>query len=288
MWSQTSDKTDLPASNSLEGIADDLSALQRFTLQDVKSDGGTPPLPPPVSQMRMSLSEVTKAFQQVPTSSSNSTEHAPPSPPSTSVGATQPTRRPSYGPSSGPNSTMRPMYAQYPGPMLSSPSPTLVYPQMASSPGPRPMQLPGPPQQYGQPMWIPVGPGTGPSTPAGMVRTLSSPYGAPIMAYSPSGHPPTMYPPGTPHGYMPPGHMQQAGPPPGQVRAMPMMSPMTSHAAMPMYAGSPVLVHAQPYPSAMTPGQPPRPLPPGAVTPRSGPPPLPYGQVPQSPYHRPW
>lgn len=285
VWSQASDKADLPASNSLEGIADDLTALQRFTLQDVKSDRGTPPLPTPAGPSRMSLSEVTRAFQQVPTPSSNIPESMPPPSPS-STSANHPIRRPSYGfPNAAPNSAMRPPYPSYPTPMMTSPSPTLVYPQMAPSPGSRPMQLSGPPQQYGQPMWIPVPPGSAPPTPAGMVRTLSSPYMTPVMAYSPSGPPPNMYPP--PHSGFMHAHPQQAGPQQGQMRGMPMLSPMTPHAAIPMYAGSPVLMHAQPYPSPMTPGRaPPRPLfeggpPPGVVTPRSGPaPPLPYGHVP--------
>ena len=43
VWSQTSNKAGLHPVNSLEGIADDLTALP-FTLQDVKSeDGETPP-----------------------------------------------------------------------------------------------------------------------------------------------------------------------------------------------------------------------------------------------------
>ncbi|KAJ7919112.1 hypothetical protein B0H13DRAFT_261543 [Mycena leptocephala] len=80
VWSQTSNKAGLHAVNSLEGIADDLTAIP-FTLQDVKSeDGGTPPPTTSIASSRMSLHDVTRAFQQVPSSSSSSSLRPPISP----------------------------------------------------------------------------------------------------------------------------------------------------------------------------------------------------------------
>ncbi|KXN83574.1 hypothetical protein AN958_01139 [Leucoagaricus sp. SymC.cos] len=68
VWSQPN-KADLNPVNSLEGIADDLTSVP-FSVLDVKSeDGETPPPALPSTTSRMSLHEVTKAFQKVPSSS---------------------------------------------------------------------------------------------------------------------------------------------------------------------------------------------------------------------------
>ena len=78
VWSQTANNGLHPV-NSLEGIADDLQL--GFTLQEVKSeDGATPPPSLPPQPSRMSLSDVTRAFQTVPSSGSTSQQKSPPPP----------------------------------------------------------------------------------------------------------------------------------------------------------------------------------------------------------------
>lgn len=243
VWSQAPDKSRLPAVNSLEGIADDLTAIP-FTLQDVKSeDGETPPPSTSTVPSRMSLHDVTRAFQQVPSSSPNSgTYRTPLSPPSTSAPVARNTNYAYSLPP--PTPSMRPTYAPYGSPMMShSPSPTVVYPHpMASSPVPSRMPMNGHTPLYSQPVWMPL---AAPATQnhGGMMRTVPSPYPAQLMPY-PS--------PGTPSIYPPPGNMQN--PPPQQNgsqqnrgRSMSVMSPAMSHTGVhpnvQMY-GSPVLMHA--------------------------------------------
>ncbi|KAJ7462711.1 hypothetical protein B0H11DRAFT_2053948 [Mycena galericulata] len=162
VWLQTSNKAGLHAVNSLEGIADDLTAIP-FTLQDVKSeDGGTPPPTTSIASSRMSLHDVTRAFQQVPSSSSSSSLRPPISPPSTSAPVARP---PTYS---------------YP-----SPSPGVMYP-MAPSPVPARMAVNGHAPLYSGPVWM------APQNHSGMMRPMGSPY--PQMMYpSPGGTP--MYPP---------------------------------------------------------------------------------------------
>lgn len=267
VWSQTSNKAGLHAVNSLEGIADDLTALP-FTLQDVKSeDGGTPPPSVSTAPSRMSLHDVTRAFQQVPTSSSPATAQRaqqPISPPHTSAPVARPPNAsygyPLHAAPSAPN--IRTAYASYPSPMLAhSPSTPVMYP--LPSPIPSRMQVNGgQTPMYAQPMWMPLPPGTPTQNHGGMMRPIASPYPPQMMHYpSPGGAPQPMYlshPPPPPMGN--PAQQQNGIIPPnrgGHNVNMAMMSPILQHSAhhvhphphpgMPMYAhaGSPVLMHAR-------------------------------------------
>ncbi|KAG1838262.1 hypothetical protein F4604DRAFT_1998028 [Suillus subluteus] len=117
------------AINSLEGVADDLTALP-FTLQDVKSEDGETPPPTSAANIpfKMSLRDVTRAFQQVPTSSNATTRSSSMLPTSSAAG---PISRPSnytYGPVQLPNMSVWPPFPYSPM-MAHPPSPTpLVYP----------------------------------------------------------------------------------------------------------------------------------------------------------------
>ncbi|KZT19377.1 hypothetical protein NEOLEDRAFT_1183420 [Neolentinus lepideus HHB14362 ss-1] len=248
VWSQASDKANLPSINSLEGIGDDLTALP-FTVTEVKSeDGETPPPTAPGISSRMSVQDVTRAFQQVPSSSSgSSTQRTSLSPPS-NFSAPRPVPLP-YPPPPQPG--MRPAYAAYPSPMLNSPSPVVYPTHMAPSPVPGRIPMNGPAPQYSQ-VWVPVPP----PPHGGMMRAVPAPYGSPFMAYPSPISATSMYPVPAP-----PMHMQSPPAPqpngssnrPG---AMSMMSPIMSHATPenPMYTGSPVMVHAShlPVPQSYT------------------------------------
>jgi hypothetical protein len=245
LWSQTSEKADVPGVNSLEGIADDLPSVP-LTLQEVKSEDGETP-PPTGSNgpgsLRMSLHDVTRAFQQVPPPPAGSIPGKA-SPQSPAVHSTPgSSRHPLFHPHAQPVHTPvgGPTYHQYPSPMLShSPAPTLMYSHPMA---PNPM-MGGPSPQYPQPMWIPMPTPAG-QTPGGAVRSLSSPYPAPAYLPYPS---PGAYP------------ASQPGPPNGaQNRSRPAapagLSPNLSHSRAPMYhQGSPVLVQPS-YPGAMPAGR---------------------------------
>lgn len=242
VWSQTSDK-ELARNtvNSLEGIADDLQALP-FILQDVKSEDGSTPPPSSSSSVpsRMSLSDVTKAFQQVPASSSSSSHRPTISPPSTTAPVARPTPFP-YGmpmPIAGQN--MRPAYPGYSSPMMThSPAPMMYPHPMSGSPVPGRMPLNGQ-TMYSAPLWVP-GPG---QSPGGMMR----PMGYPAMVPYPAGqYPPTMSPV-TPHAQAQMNSRNRT------MSSMSTMSPVMSHAhAVPMYGGSPVMVHAHAQPTVRPP-----------------------------------
>jgi serine/arginine repetitive matrix protein 2 len=223
--------------NSLEGIADDLTGLP-FTLQDVKSeDGETPPPTSSAAPSRMSLHDVTRAFQQVPSSSSSAApQRSTPLPPSSGSGPVA--RPPSFHQYSVPpsNPGMRPSYATYSSPIMShSPSPTLVYP---GSPVPGRMPLNGSPM-FSQPVWMSLPP---PNQTHAMMRPV--PYPGQMMSYPPPGG-------ASLYAHHPQSNMQnpvsqQTGTPQGRGRGMPPMSPAMPHAAaphVPMYPGSPVLMH---------------------------------------------
>ncbi|KZT06357.1 uncharacterized protein LAESUDRAFT_192554 [Laetiporus sulphureus 93-53] len=240
VWSQTSDKADVPSVNSLKGIADDLTAVP-FTLHEVKSeDGETPPPSGSGPSSRMSSHDVIRAFQQVPsptvTSPSRSTTLPPPigSPPNG-----QAARLPyAYAPM--PTGGLRPTYGY---PMMSqTPSPTIMYPpQMAPSPVPRPMLVNGPPSPYAQPIWMPVQGPTAPPQPATMMRPIPSPYPAQLLPYPSHG--------GAVPVYGPPLNMQGASTQSNGIQgraSMPMMSPGLQPAIpnLPMYGSSPVLMHS--------------------------------------------
>ncbi|KAK7058291.1 hypothetical protein VNI00_001922 [Paramarasmius palmivorus] len=248
VWSQPSNKADLHPVNSLEGIADDLTALP-FTLLDVKSeDGATPPPTLPSAPSRMSLHDVTRAFQQVPTSSSTSSNgHRPPiSPPSTTAPVARPPQGYNYTqPNIITTPNVRPNYQYHPSPMMShSPAPALYHP-MNGSPVPARMGVNGPTPLY-SPVWMPLPNPTGQNPNPMMRPPMSSPY------------PPVMYPsPGPQQMYLPPAMQNVPGQPPqasphntlGRGRGNPtMMSPAMQHAgavpSMPMYSGSPVMMPA--------------------------------------------
>jgi serine/arginine repetitive matrix protein 2 len=213
-------------------------------LQEVKSEDGETP-PPIVSMpLRMSLHEVTRAFQQVPPPPAGITRKASPQSPVVQSTASGSTRHLAFPPHTQPvhSAVGAPTYPPYTSPMLShSPAPTLMYPH-AITPN---AMMGGPSAQYPQPMWIPMAAPPSGQTPGGVVRPLPSPYPA-HASYMP-------YPsPGT-YGASQPG---PPGPPPngGPNRSRPSapagMSPSLSHSRAPapvaMYhQGSPVLVHPQ-------------------------------------------
>ncbi|KAF9473309.1 hypothetical protein BDN70DRAFT_397207 [Pholiota conissans] len=200
VWSQSSDKAGLHAVNSLEGIADDPLP---FLLQDVKSeDGETPPPSIPTAPSRMSLQDVAKAFQTVPTSSSANSQQphrATFSPPSTQAPVARPTpATPAYAYSPLPQNNMRPSaYVSYSSPMMShSPAPVMYGHPMASSPVPSRMQMNGHTPLYSQPMWVTMPPS---QNHGNMIRP--SPYPTQMMGYPSSGYapqPPPNMMPGTP------------------------------------------------------------------------------------------
>nr|GAT49731.1 predicted protein [Mycena chlorophos] len=214
VWSSSSNKA--AAVNSLEGIADDLTAIP-FTLQDVKSeDGGTPPptaATTSAAPSRMSLHDVTRAFQQVPTSSNSSNIRPPISPPSTSAPVARPVPNASY-PYPLPAPAMRPNYGPY-SPIQAQ---SVMYPM---PPNPR-VPMNGHAPLYSQPVWMAAAP---PS--ANMMRPAypqlfpyPTPAGTPMFspaAPQPNGARAPMYPPSPilmqtpppmPVGYMPMGRGQ--------------------------------------------------------------------------------
>lgn len=300
VWSQPSSKIGIHSVNSLEGIADDLTALP-FTLQDVKSeDGETPPPSLPNGPSRMSLHDVRRAFQQVPTSSTTaqtpSRDRATISPPSTHAPVARPTPAAptapaTYSYSPAPQNNMRPAYGPYPSPMMThSPAP-----MMYGHPSPVPSRMPlsGHAQPiYGQSMWMPM-PGPPPQPHGNVMRPVASPYPAQMVSYPTPG-----YVPQHPH----PSNMMPPQAPPAQNgvrgRGMAMMSPVLSHAHAHPYSGSPVMMH----PSAQGHGY--MPIPAGRGQPRAEnghmppahqhpshnhPPAHPsFAPSPASPFARPW
>ncbi|KAJ7597636.1 hypothetical protein C8J56DRAFT_851966 [Mycena floridula] len=254
VWSQTSTKSEMQPVNSLEGIADDLTAIP-FTLQDVKSEDGE--TPPPSLPSRMSLHDVTRAFQQVPSSSSSSSSSLRPtiSPPSTTAPVARPPTATPYAYPVPTNQNFRPTYAPYPGQMMGhSPGP-MMYP-MNGSPIPARMPINGHPQMYPQQVWMPL-PNSTPQNPMGMMRPMPSPYPGHLLPYPSPGSQPMYMPQLAPNMQ----NGQQNGTP-NRGRGMnsaAMMSPLNAHAGpVPMYASSPVLMHAgrvQPVRNDSHPGQ---------------------------------
>ncbi|KAF9459459.1 hypothetical protein BDZ94DRAFT_1381882 [Collybia nuda] len=237
VWSQTSNRAGLHTTNSLEGIADDLTALP-FTLQDVKSeDGETPPPTAPSAPSRMSAHDVTRAFQTVPASSPSTSTSYPShrTPPIAAPPATRPSNY-TYGISHPPN-TIRPTYAAYPSPIMGhSPSPGIMYSHpLTTSPVPSRMQVNGHTSLYSQPMWMSMG-GAAPQNQASMMRPMTSPYPAQIMPYPHPGTPMYTTQP-LPNMQSP---LQQNEAQLNRTRSVSMMSPAIPHAQM---YGSPVLMH---------------------------------------------
>ncbi|EGN91936.1 hypothetical protein SERLA73DRAFT_80019 [Serpula lacrymans var. lacrymans S7.3] len=182
VWSQRSDNVQRSIGNSLEGIGDDLTALP-FTLQDVRSeDDGTPPPSGSLIPSKVSLYNVTRAFQQRP----------PPSdvidPRSTEIPLSPINKAP-----------VRPSAAMsYPHPLPLSPNvhpsgvtyyPPLVAhaPSMAYAPTASPPRMPiNGLSPFNQPVWMPL-----PTPPSqhhhhGLVRPVPSPYSAHLITYSSS------------------------------------------------------------------------------------------------------
>lgn len=237
LWSSTSHPSELHPVNSLEGIADDLISVP-FTLQDVKSEDGETPPPTMSGPSRMSLHDVTRAFQQVPSSSTVTPLRPTISPPTTTAPVARPPPNYSYGVPMPPppnNQNLRPSYPQYP--LLSQSPAPMVYP-MSGSPVPTRMQVgthtPMPMQMYGPPQaWVPL-----PANAPGGQPPMMRPYPQ-MMSYSPSAQP--IYLPS-------PQSMPNMQTPQGvngnRSRSVSvMMSPGLVHAAPAMY-GSPVMMHA--------------------------------------------
>ncbi|EJD04311.1 uncharacterized protein FOMMEDRAFT_140309 [Fomitiporia mediterranea MF3/22] len=264
VWSQASNNDSVPTVNSLKSIADDLTAVP-FTLQEVKSEGGTPPPPPgPVAPpTRMSASEVTRAFQTVPSAPSNGMPAASlrsnqmPSNLSSPIGPQRALKPPAIGlpppPAMNPGAP-RPPYMAYSTSMSNhSPSPpTLVYSHvmpsgMAGSPSTSP---------YGQPVWMPVvQQGTQ------IIRAQpSSPYSPSLMPYAVPNAQNGVYPSSSmsnPQGS--PATYPSA--PPSQMMVSPVMSHASTAPPQAMYSGSPMVMHVAPPGGAPQP----RAYPPGAV-----------------------
>lgn len=239
VWSQATDKEPIPAVNSLEGIADDLTALP-FTIQDVKSEDGE--TPPPISSAipsKMSLHDVRRAFQQVP-ASSGTPHRAPPMSPQSPSGHITRSSTFTYSTSIQPSNTPMRGYTAFPSPMLvHSPSPNL-YPA-ASSPIPR-VPVNGPSQAYNPHVWVQM---QGSQSHNGAMRPMASPYPAPMIAYPAAGamHPSVYGPAST--------NQNASTATSGNVhpRGVPMMSPVMHPAApanVQIYGGSPVMMHPPP------------------------------------------
>ncbi|OSD05956.1 hypothetical protein PYCCODRAFT_1474843 [Trametes coccinea BRFM310] len=267
VWSQTSDKAQIQPVNSLRGIADDLTGVP-FSLQDVKSDdGGTPPPSGSGTWSRMSSYEVTRAFQQVPSPSSSSSQRPGSIAPSTSTSTNgSSARHPGFAISPPPmgQPALRPAYSVYSPMMSHSPAPSVMYSH--PSPVPRHMVANGSAPAYGQAVWVPAMHTTAPPPSAGMIR---SPYGPQMVPYPSPGA--AMYPAPVPMQNPSQQNGVQGRPP-----SMAMMSPVMQPAMSPMYAGSPVLV------PTMAPGQG-YPMPSQAT--RAPGPMRPYEQNPQNGQH---
>ncbi|KAF9073850.1 hypothetical protein BDP27DRAFT_1318265 [Rhodocollybia butyracea] len=258
VWSQTSNQPGLHSVNSLDGITDDLPSVP-FTMQDVKSEDGETPPPTTLAPSRMSLHEVTRAFQRVPSSSSIGSHRPTISPPSTTapVARPTPTAYSSHPPSvQPPNQNVRPPYSYHPSPMMShSPAPGGMY----SHPNPMPNRMPvnGHTPFY-SPVWMPPIVPTQSAQNSPMLRQMAPTY--PTPSPFPYHHPS----PGAPqHMYaMPPPNMphpQQNGTP-NRGRTVSMMSPAAGP-AIPMYPGSPALMPMHAGRGGGTPGRNDGPLP---------------------------
>jgi hypothetical protein len=216
-----------------------------FTAPEVKSNELSTALPTTSGPTRMSSQDVARAFQQVPNSPANQAATAK----ANGLIANQPVLRPNPVPMPPPMipAGIRAAYPSYPSPMMNSPSPPILGypPAMASSPVPRPMAVTASSPHYTPgPMWMAAP--TPPNGPPGMMRPVTSPYGPQLMPYSTAGavH---MYPP------LPPNMRGSASPHANSIHGRPPMLPMMSPvppqaqaAHLPMYATSPVMVHAMP------------------------------------------
>lgn len=251
-------------------------------LPEVKSNDGTTPSPSlPSAPSRISIHDVTKAFQQVPTSSSASSQ--PPSrdkyqisPPTTNAPVARPT------PPTFSHPPMAHTTAYYPSPLMSHPPPaTIMYAgPMTPSPVPGRIHANGAASMYNA--WVV------PGTQGNMMPTVAQPFGQ-ILPYPSPGYPPQ------------PSHAAQnlMRPPlpqtQGRGRGVQVMSPVLSPAHAQTYGGSPVMMHL-PHQNhsymPMSPDHQPLRVENGQVPPR----PIPlhphasaaHGFSPASPFNRPW
>ncbi|KAL0950847.1 hypothetical protein HGRIS_007605 [Hohenbuehelia grisea] len=238
LWSQPSEKTGVAPVNSLQAISDDLPALP-FTLQEVKSEGGTPP--PTTAPSRISQHDITRSFQQVPSSSSSSSNSAAPqrTPLSPATTSSQAARPPAYAYAVPVAGQAWPAYS-YPSPMMSPAQPMMYspHPMGPSQLPPGRMPVNGHAPVYGQPVWVQQVPGQNPN-----MRSMPAPYSPQFVTYPAPGTPPMFA--HSPQAVMQaPAHQNpSAG---NRGRNVPMMSPVVSHAAAahPMYPGSPILMHS--------------------------------------------
>ncbi|KIK71310.1 hypothetical protein GYMLUDRAFT_79405 [Collybiopsis luxurians FD-317 M1] len=258
VWSQTSNQPGLHPVNSLDGITDDLPTVP-FTIQDVKSEDGETPPPTSIAPSRMSLHEVTRAFQQVPSSTGMAPHRPTISPPSTTapVARPTPTTTAPYAypppPVQPPSQNIRPQYGSFhPSPMMShSPAPGVMYTHASPIP-PNRMQVNGHMPPY-SPVWMPLQSPNTQNSP--MMRPMTANYpNPPMMPYHSPGAPQPMYSMHPPNMSAP---SQQSTPNRGG-RTVSMMSPAVSHAvpAMPMYpAGSPAMMPVHAGRGGTTPGR---------------------------------
>lgn len=225
VWSQSTTQPFGNTSNSLKGITDELPSIP-FNVQDMKSEDGEtpPPTAPAPTTTRLSLQEVTRAFQQVPDSPAGPSSRPNAYAPAPFVSQAHRLNQP-VAITLPPGQPMRPTYAPYPHAIVGhSPSPTLMYAPGMPSPITHhrmPVNGPSPPVAHG--MWL--------STP----QPPSSQHGTWRPA-APSGTPTMMYP----H----PGSMAT----PGQVmpRRMSVISPPNVQAAPTgMYGSIPMDMHAR-------------------------------------------
>jgi hypothetical protein len=188
VWSSTSDKALLPAVNSLEAMDDDLTGLP-FTLQEVKSEDGSTPPPSGPPPSRMSLHDVTRAFQQVPPMSA-SERPASISPAVSNMSGFRPPPY-TYTNAQHNNAGVRPGYGAYASPIVAQSSPNLVYTHPLT---PTPVNGAGTlgvhgqmPSYGGQAVWMPTG-----QSPNGVLRPIPpSPYHTQAVHYgSPGSHAP--------------------------------------------------------------------------------------------------
>lgn len=195
VWSQAPGRSAGSTSNSLKGIADDLPSIP-FTVQDMKSEDGEtpPPSAPPTAPSRLSLQEVTRAFQQVPDAPPQNVPSRPPSyaqTPLLSSGnaqnhrSTQPvaiTLPQQHG--------VRPAFGPYPHTMVGhSPSPTLMYaPGVPSPVAHHRMAVSGPSPPIAHGMWLPTPPPP-PSQPGSFMRPTGVPPPQQMMYPSPAPGP---------------------------------------------------------------------------------------------------
>lgn len=229
VWSQASGRPAGSTSNSLKGIADDLPSIP-FTVQDMKSEDGEtpPPTAPAPAPPRLSLQEVTRAFQQVPDAPAQSTSSRPPSyaqTPLLSSGSPQTHRSNQPVANSLPlQHAVRPAFAPYPHSMVGhSPSPTMMYaPGIPSPVAHHRMSVSGPSPPIAHGMWLPT-PQPPPSQPGSFIRPAGVPPPTQMMYPSPA--------PGAPPGV--PSQMVH--------RRMSVVSPGGVHPSAPgMYHGHPM------------------------------------------------